>query len=143
MVVNVPDLGITPFGRGSGIGASITQLAAAYNATLESTLSSMDSAGIHTIRVDAFSTLQSMVNHPEQFGFTNVMQPFLATGGDPAKFLYWDQVHPTTRGHEVLAGSALQSLYEHFLKNTNGAFAPARVNALNGLVKADERRSAN
>src|ERR1051325_327508 len=34
LVVNVPDLGVTPFAQGTGFGAQISQLSAAYNATL-------------------------------------------------------------------------------------------------------------
>jgi thermolabile hemolysin len=139
VVPNVPDLGITPFGRGSGIDSAITQLATTYNRTLSAALDALAKAGIHTIRVDAFATLQAMVYSPQQFGFTNVTQPLIATRGDPANFLFWDPVHPTTGGHEVLENEALDWIVEHFAPNIHAAHA-LTVNALHGLVRAGQKR---
>ena len=134
LIVNIPDLGLTPFGLNSGNSRLITQLCAAYNEALEAALQSLVDAGVPTIHVDAFATLETMVNFPSQFGFTNVSEPFLGTGGDPAQFLFWDAVHPTTRGHEVLAEQARKDLID-FYSPQNGVGNPAAlVNCLNGLV---------
>jgi phospholipase/lecithinase/hemolysin len=136
LVVNVPDLGITPYGLSSGISGPISQLCAAYDQALEGTLETLSNAGVPTIRVDAFSTLQAMVDLPQQFGFTNVTLPFLTTGGDPSQFIFWDAVHPTTRGHEILANQARTDLI-HFFSPRNGSAEPAAlVNSLHGLVRA-------
>ncbi len=140
LVLNVPDLGITPYGRGSGFGASITYLSASYNHFLGTGLQALAQAGIPTIQVDAFSTLQLMVNSPEQFGFTNVTVPLLPVllgGGNPdsAEFVFWDAVHPTTRAHEVLEGEVVNRLVDYF-SPTQGTGSPdARLNALNGLLE--------
>ena len=134
LVVNVPDLGLAPFGLSSGNSGLITQLCAAYNEALESALQSLADAGAPTIHVDAFATLQGMVSYPAQFGFTNVSQPFLGTSGDPAQFLFWDAVHPTTRGHEVLAEQASKELIDFYSPRKGMANPPALVNCLNGLV---------
>jgi phospholipase/lecithinase/hemolysin len=107
MVPNIPDLGLTPYGLASGQSDAITRLCAAYNRALKSALLALSDAGIATIRPDAFATLRTMVRHQAQFDFTDVTQPFLAVGGDPVGFLFWDAVHPTTRAHEVLADEAL------------------------------------
>ena len=136
LVVNAPDLGITPFGLSSGLGASITELCAAYNQTLQFALNGLAGAGVPTIRVDSFSTLEAMVDFPALFGFTNVTQPSLIIGGDQTEFLFWDSVHPTTGGHRVLADAARNQLVNYFSpRNGNGA-PPALANALNGLVNA-------
>jgi len=140
LVVNIPDLGITPYGLGSGYGESITQLSVAYNTVLDASLESLAGAGVDVIRVDSFSTLQAMAGSPEQYGFSNVTHPFLMTGGDPSSFLFWDTVHPTTRGHEVLADAAMTSLFEHFLPRAHGAAPASSVNSLKGLVMAVEHR---
>lgn len=136
LIVNVPDLGLTPFGLSSGQSGPITQLCAAYDQTLETALQALSNAGVPTVRVDAFATLRAMVFSPALFGFTNVTASFLATGGDPDQFLFWDAVHPTTRGHEVLADQARDDLVQ-FFSPRNGSAAPAAlVNSLNGLVRA-------
>jgi len=136
LVLNVPDLGLTPYGLASGMGPEITRLAATYNQVLETTLQALADAGIPTIRVDAFATLQAMVDFPVEFGFTNVTEPFLLVGGDPAEFVFWDAVHPTTRGHQVLADEALDQLIKFYSPRQGNSFPPALVNSLKGLVNA-------
>ena len=134
LVLNVPDLGVTPLGRASGFGEVISQGCAAYNQSLETNLDALAAAGIPTIRVDSFSVLRRMVDFPMSFGFTNVSEPFLAVGGDPDWFLFWDPVHPTTRGHRVLADEARDELVQYYSPRRGRALPPAVVNSLNGLV---------
>jgi thermolabile hemolysin len=136
VVVNAPDLGLTPFGISSGVQDEITLLCGAYNQALEPTLDGLANAGIPTVRVDAFATLRLMVNLPEHFGFTNVTEPFLAVGGDSSQFLFWDAVHPTTRGHEILANAARTQLIDYFSPRRGKKTPPAAINSLNGLVNA-------
>src|SRR5262249_4465893 len=112
------------------------QLCVAYNQTLEAALDALADAGLPTIRVDAFATLDVMVNSPAQFGFTNVTQPFLIAGGDPAQFLYWDPVHPTTLRHRGLADEARDALVDYYSPRRGRGLPPAAVNSLNGLVGA-------
>ncbi len=136
LVVNLPDLGLTPFARALNIEAPVTQLSAAYNQALDSALDSLASMGIPTIRVDAFATLQEMANQPAQFGFTNVTDPLMYVGGNPAQFLFWDPVHPTTTGHAVFAEAAADSLIGYFSPSQAEGTPAARINSLNGLVNA-------
>ncbi len=136
MVVNLPDLGLTPDARAANMGAGLTQLSAAYNQVLDSALDSLASAGIPTIRVDAFATLRKMVAQPAQFGFTNVTDPLMYVGGNAAEFLFWDGVHPTTKGHAVFAEAAADSLISYFSPRQGEGTPAARINSLNGLVKA-------
>jgi outer membrane lipase/esterase len=134
LVLNVPDLGLTPFGLSSGSSGAITQLGAAYNQALETALEALGDAGVPTIRVDAFATLQTMAGFPAQFGFTNVTEPFLTTGGSPDRFLFWDAVHTTTRGHEILANQARNDLVDYYSPRKGKSEPPALIHSLNGLV---------
>jgi phospholipase/lecithinase/hemolysin len=136
MVANIPDLGLTPFALRANIGAPVTQLSAAYNQVLDAALDSLAAAGIPTIRVDAFATLRQMVAQPAEFGFTNVTDRLMYVGGNPAEFLFWDDVHPTTAGHAVFAEAAADSLISYFSPRQGKGTPPARINALNGLVNA-------
>lgn len=132
LVLNVPDLGLTPYALEAGLSAPVTQLCGAYNQALTGALDSLAAAGVPTIRVDAFATLRAMVEEAETFGFANVTQGFLATGGNPEGYLFWDQVHPTTRGHAVLAESAATSLLDWF--SPGHSPSPRGIQALHGLV---------
>src|SRR4030095_11985803 len=134
LVVNVPDLGLTPSGLASGMGPALTQLMAAYNDELARARQPLEDADVSTLRVNAFATLQDMVNSPSQFGFTNVTQPLLTTGGTSAEFLFWDSVHPTTRGHEVLEQAALHQIVDYYFPSLGKAAPPPQIGALRGLV---------
>ena len=113
MVINLPDLGLTPYGISEDpIGLSF--ISAVYNDRLDSALNDLAAAGILTIRVDASARLQEIVAQPQQFGFTNVTDSFLSTGGDPSEFLFWDNVHPTTRGHFFIAEEAMGVLRQKY-----------------------------
>lgn len=140
LVANVPDLGLTPYALALNLGAPVTQLSEAYNQALDSALDSLASAGIPTIRVDAFATLDQMVAHPAQFGFTNVTAPLMYVGGNSAEFLFWDPVHPTTAGHAVFAQAAADSLINYFSPRQGEGTPAARINCLNGLVNAWDNR---
>lgn len=129
MVPNIPDLGLTPYGLASAGPDSISDFCAAYNRALKSALLALSDSGTRTIRPDAFATLRTMVRHQERFGFTNVTQPYLAVGGDPVEFLFWDTVHPTTRGHEVLAVEALERILQDAATAGEQEAAQAPANA--------------
>jgi phospholipase/lecithinase/hemolysin len=139
LVMNVPDLGVTPMARtlGEGGPGMLTQLSAAYNATLDLARAQLAQAGIPTMRLDAFAVLDRMANTPAAYGFSNATVPYLyaAPGANPADFLFWDSVHPTTGAHEVLAKEALEPLINTF-SPSNGKTSNARVSALHGLVNA-------
>ncbi len=138
LVVNLPDLGLTPMALATGMGPGLTQLSAAYNQALDAALDSLAAAGITTIRVDAFATLREMVGEPARFGFTNVQDPLLVAGGNPDEFLFWDDVHPTTVGHAVFAGAAANSLISFFSPRQGKGTPAALIHCLNGLANASQ-----
>jgi phospholipase/lecithinase/hemolysin len=133
LVMNLPDLGLTPYALNAGLSELITQLSAAYNQVLDASLDALAAAGIRTIRVDSFATLRSMATEPADYGFTNVTEPFLTTGGDPDQFLFLDEVHPTTRGHEVVADEALDRLIKSLLPRHGKDWPKRRGNPHHGF----------
>jgi phospholipase/lecithinase/hemolysin len=109
MVVNLPDLGLTPFGRSTD-PTGLSFVSALYNAALDSALDGLAAQGLETIRVDSAAVLQDVVANPWEYLLFNVTDSYLETGGGPARFLFWDSVHPTTRGHSFIAQEALKVL---------------------------------
>ena len=99
-------------------------------------LDSLAAAGIPTIWVDAFATLRTMVTQPDQFGFTNVTEPLIWSGGPAPGYLFWDPVHPTTEGHAVFAEAAADALISYFSPRQGKGAPSACINALNCLVNA-------
>jgi phospholipase/lecithinase/hemolysin len=53
--------------------------------------------------------------NPGAFGFTNVTQPALVGNSvvpNPDNYLFYDDIHPTRRGHQILSDLAVQSVPE-------------------------------
>jgi phospholipase/lecithinase/hemolysin len=72
-----------------------------------------DTLEVQIKRLDVFTLLNSVVVAPGAFGFRNATEPcltFLVVEGylcdKPKRYLFLDAVHPTTRGHRVLARAA-------------------------------------
>jgi len=130
LVVNSPDLGSTPAFRGTTNQALMTALSQGFNTALESQLNTLATAkpqlDIELFQLD--DALQSLIANPTGSGFTNVDQPCFtgsAVCADPSTYLFWDNLHPTTRTHDILA----QQLY-----NVAHDPVPAPMPVLGGLA---------
>jgi len=78
VVVNLPDLGLTPEGRASGSGPIVTFLSETFNEHLEAALAANAPT---TIRLDVFRLMRQTINDPAEYGFTNVTAPCLTPAG--------------------------------------------------------------
>jgi outer membrane lipase/esterase len=138
LVANLPDLGLTPFGRSLGpVGsAQLSYLTDVYNAGLDKALDSLDAAGIPTIRLDAAGLIREIAADPEGFGLVNATQEAVDSGNNADDYLFWDGVHPTTAGHLVVAERAVEELVEFYSPRRGRGTGPGLVNSLNGLVNA-------
>jgi outer membrane lipase/esterase len=114
LLPNLPNLGATPGAIGTGLPA-VQQLllfsTVTYNQTLDLGVRSLPlPAGTNIIQMDVFSAFRVILADPAAFGFTNVTQACLSVdacefGSRAAQdqFLFWDDIHPTTAGHALLA----------------------------------------
>ncbi|XP_020572809.1 GDSL esterase/lipase At1g74460-like, partial [Phalaenopsis equestris] len=74
---------------------------------------------------DAYNSFYDLINHPKNYGFTNVTDPCCATGNirpaitctplsnlckDRTKYVFWDEYHPTDRANAFIAYSFLKML---------------------------------
>lgn len=65
------------------------------------------------IEFDVFSTFQDIVADPSAVGLANVTDACLGGTGicsNPDEYLFWDSVHPTTKGHQILADAVFERL---------------------------------
>ena len=115
LVPNLPDRGLTPAARTRGTAESETTLTLAYNAGLEAALRDLpDRLHINLVRVDFWTAVARAFAEPQRLGFTDITEPCLVhdTAGyrqcaEPGHYVFWDDIHPTERGHRFLAAAAL------------------------------------
>ncbi|MBD2088425.1 type I secretion C-terminal target domain-containing protein [Microcoleus sp. FACHB-1515] len=106
VVAQTPNLGRVPLSLEAGQLQSLTQLSVAFNTALAAALNQFEQAAPdkNIILTDLFTPIESVAQNPSTFGFTNVTDPLKDTaGGNANQFFFWDDAHPTTRGHGVFA----------------------------------------
>jgi phospholipase/lecithinase/hemolysin len=61
--------------------------------------------GVHILRLDVYSLLESLEKDPTHYGFTNITTPCLTTTvcADPDHTFFWDVHHPTEFGFDLFA----------------------------------------
>lgn len=118
LILNAPDLGLTPAARSAGLAAEATLISASFNDLLAAELASLAATlpvNLHSF--DLFQMLREVVAQPERFGLSNATDPCIHVNttvdpfcANPDAYLFWDEIHPTTAGHAVLA-SAVYSAF--------------------------------
>lgn len=142
LVPNMPDLSRTPAvaAQGALAQAGMKTLVEQYNAGLAGLLATLDaSPAIDILTLDIYALITTVLDHPGDFGFTNITQPCHFENGatgctNPDEFFFWDGLHPTTAAHALIAGAITATVVPV------PAALPLMVSAL--LVPAFMRRRA-
>ncbi|MDJ0729431.1 MAG: SGNH/GDSL hydrolase family protein [Crocosphaera sp.] len=144
IVFNLPNIGDVPLVNQSvdGIcpsdnqfdGDCLNDLTVAHNDGLASLLADF-SSDIDLIPVDINTLFNNIINNPSS-PFTNVTDGCFdstvpSVCSNPDEFFFWDNVHPTTRGHQLIADAALESLGIPEPKTTIGLLTIGLI----GIVK--------
>jgi thermolabile hemolysin len=139
MVVNLADLGKIPRLVSTEDSATISWLVTSINENLAEALNGLATEGVPTITLNAFVFVDTVVADPTPFGFSNTTDAGIELyPANPAGYLFWDNVHPTTEFQHVFERFAVRRLIEYFSPSRGIGTPPAQVNALNGLVRAGE-----
>lgn len=107
IVWNTPNIGLTPAVSSLGApGSFLGQLVSGVmNRALQRRLA--DEEGVQI--VDIFGLVGGVVADPAGYGLLNVTDACGApsNGCDPATALFWDGIHPTSSGHQILAQATI------------------------------------
>lgn len=116
LVPNLPDVGITPEVRAHGSKAleEARRLTQHFNRAVERGLDDLVSSSrtartVRIYRLDVAAMAERARKDPASFGFTNITSPCRGSA-QCGKYLFWDDIHPTTAAHVRLAEAALGAL---------------------------------
>ena len=116
LIPNLPPLGETP-----AVLATPSEIATAneatvlYNDTLAATLDILPILNffrhLTIYRLNTFALFEDIAADPQPYYLSNVTTPAQGLAQvNPDTYLFWDTLHPTTRGHNLLALAALKLL---------------------------------
>jgi phospholipase/lecithinase/hemolysin len=120
VVANAPDLAVVPavIYAGPQVQAAAHFISVTYNMALDNLLNQLEPAlQLQFTRLDIYAQLYAMINKPQAYGLRNVDTPCLTPGvidhavcAKPDSYLFWDGIHPTRKGHAVIAAYAKRLL---------------------------------
>ncbi len=134
IVPYLPPLGLVP--RFNGTAASAAQgnaAAVGFNQALAAALAQVAAANagrsINLYTLDTSTVFNAIVAAPKNYGFANVTASSqLQLIVNPDTYLFWDDLHPTTAGHRLLALNALRLLNPAVTTNTALQTSASTVN---------------
>jgi phospholipase/lecithinase/hemolysin len=113
----VPDLGLTPLVFGTPQQNLVSGIALTFNQAVLTGLAALNAPDLKVFDLQTFGLFDEIVGDPMAFGFnpTTIHDACLdAATGAPCStlpavqntYLFWDDVHPTERGHSITASFA-------------------------------------
>jgi phospholipase/lecithinase/hemolysin len=115
LIPNLPDVGSVPrFNSSPTESAAFNQASVLYNATLDTGVSLLPIVNftrhVTIQKFDVYSLLKNIIADPASSGLLNVTDSSQSQYVDPDLYLFWDDLHPTTRGHNLLGQAALKAI---------------------------------
>lgn len=114
LVANLPNLGEIPATLTTPLSGALNALTTLHNGGLAQRLASLEAQfDAHVLLLDQNAAFNRVLANPPSFGLTNVTTPCLTSTGicsNPNQFLFWDTIHPTAIGHQLLAEDAFSTL---------------------------------
>ncbi len=139
LVPNVPPLGAIPFYANDGNKqAALNRASADYRRQLNSDLDAyVVPAGITpapTIsRLDIWALFVRFVANPARYNFTDMWHAAKGMSSvNPDKYIFWDDIHPTTAGHFEIAKEANRLLSGAIQPTARALNLATRANVLTG-----------
>ncbi len=125
IVPNLPPLGAIPRLNGSPAAANLaTQATVLYNVVLKAGVGILRDFNpgrrIDLYQLDVFKLFDQVIASPSKYDLVDVTT--MSQGDytvDPDTYLFWDDLHPTTRGHNILALKAAELITRRGCREEN------------------------
>jgi outer membrane lipase/esterase len=110
IVPNLPNLGAIPRFNGSPVtSVPATKATVLYNTVLKAGVDivSLANPGAKIVQFDVYGLITKVLASPAKYGLVDVTDS--SQGNyviNPDTYLFWDDLHPTTKGHNILAQAA-------------------------------------
>lgn len=133
IIPNLPPLGSVPRLNGSPTtSVPATEASALYNEVLGGGVALLRALDFERrpqlSELDVFTLFNKIVASPSTYSLMNVTMSSQGMPVDPDTYLFWDDLHPTTHGHNILAVTAAGILAKASVRD---GFAPVRDSATN------------
>lgn len=108
VVWNAPNLGVAPavLAQGTDAVGLATATVQTMNGVLAASLSGK--AGVTTF--DIFGLVGGVIADPGASGLSNVTNACVQGACDASTYLFWDGIHPTAKGHELIANAMVAAV---------------------------------
>jgi phospholipase/lecithinase/hemolysin len=154
LVFNLPDLGESPFGKSLGFPSQLNQLTQEHNRQLASAINNLRNSNpnLNIYSVDINTLFNTIRTTPAKFGFKDVTTPCV-TGNfqqvrnicdNPDDFFFFDDIHPSSRVHNLIAQAALAAVNGKTIPEPSAALGILALGALSAVgVRKRKVTSAN
>jgi outer membrane lipase/esterase len=108
VIPNLPPLGSTPrLNTSPTDSVAATAASVLFNQILRTGVDVLHDFNfgrhLHFVQLDVFSLFNKIIASPSSYSLADVTTSSQAIPIDPDTYLFWDDLHPTTRGHNILA----------------------------------------
>lgn len=140
LVVNLPPIGAVPRFNGSTMTSTpFDQASAAFNSGLAAGLAGLPaSSTVHIFPLDIFTLFNTVIAAPVTYNLVNVTgKSQLDLTVNPDMYFFWDDLHPTTEVHHIIAQAALAAITPVVAPGISAALANSTVTVAAGTSATD------
>jgi outer membrane lipase/esterase len=123
LVPNLPPLGLVPrLNQSSTTSVPANAASVLFNAWLATGISVLRDfyfyRRLSIYQLNVFALFNQIVSSPDSFSLEDIAHPSQGQPVDPDLYLFWDDLHPTTRGHNILANTASSLITKQLASQT-------------------------